>query len=143
MAAVESSPLCVVTKPLPARRTWHLSVLTTRSNTNWWAKYHFLWSVFEIYNKASSWIFLTANQLLPNGCANNMGLDTTYSRKLVIVNQLISSKLRNNVVANKSWMTVFLYTSNLIENVNCYPILMHISFLFKCVTRFIIENIAH
>lgn len=106
MVAVESSPLCVVTKPLPARRTWHLSVLTTRSNTNWWAKYHCLWSVFEIYDKASSWIFLTANQLLPNGCANNMGLDTTYSRKLVIVNQLISSKLRNNVVANKSWMTV-------------------------------------
>lgn len=51
-------------------------------------------------------IFLAVNQTLSYGWKNNAGLYKTYSRKLVVANQFVSNKLRNNVVVNKSWFTV-------------------------------------
>lgn len=55
------------------------------------------------------WKFLVANQPLSYRCNNNKGLDKAYSRWLV-VNQSVSSKLRNNVIVNKSWFTVINLT---------------------------------
>lgn len=42
----------------------------------------------KILRASSSWIFLAANQPLPDGLANNKVLDTIYSRKVVVANQL-------------------------------------------------------
>lgn len=39
-------------------------------------------------------------------CNNNTGLFKAYLQKLVVANQFVCSKSRNNVVLNKSWFTV-------------------------------------
>lgn len=63
--------------------------------------------IFAGFVRASSLqVFLAANQTLSYGWNNNTGLYKTYLRKLVVTNQFVSNKLRNNVVVNKSWFTV-------------------------------------
>lgn len=39
------------------------------------------------------------------GCNYNMGIDTAYSKQIVVAKQFFSSELLNNFVANQSWFT--------------------------------------
>lgn len=62
-------------------------------------------------------------------CNTNTGLYKAHSRKLVVANQFVSSKSRNNVVANKSWSTVVKNTGR----VNYYTNAKHIYFFLHII----------
>lgn len=66
------------------------------------------WNFLKKCDKSTAIGHLLVTQPLSYWCDNSIGRDWLVLDKLVVGNQFICSKLRNNVVANKSWFSVSL-----------------------------------
>lgn len=66
------------------------------------------WNFLKKCDKSTAIGHLLVTQPLSYWCDNSIGRDWLVLDKLVVGNHFIFSKLRNNVVANRSWFSVSL-----------------------------------